>query len=1092
MESTDTHTIFDRPLMDLLKPSWEKAFYLAIFLIAIATRFWDLGARAMSHDESLHSIYSYYLYNGTGYQHNPMMHGPFKFHASALIYFLFGASDYTARVVPAIFGVALVFTPLLFKPWLGRKGAALTSVLILISPAILYHSRYIRDEIYMLVWDMLLIAALFYYLRDRRPGWLIAGAAVLMLSMATMEGAYLFGWMGLVFLVMAILWQKASEQKQVWLVVGGFVLGAMLVGLSILFGRLDPKLFVNDANINADQLAAQIAAVKDTLSLISSVFRMLGGTVLIATICGPLVVRSRRPDQPGVLATIRAIPRSTLIIALVVMFIIYSLLFTTFFTNPPGFVTGIFGSVSYWMAQQNVVRGDQPWYYYFLTLTMYEYLPFLFGTIATVYYLVRRPPAKPEEAEETGGETVPGRNPGSAARSAAANGRHHSKEHAAAVDKPAEAGPPYNTGPLFVTWLVFWNIMTLFIYSWAGERMAWLTVYPALSMILITGKFGGALLDRIDWRAAWRRGGALLAVLLPETLFGILIMLTRRPFQGLSAKNLQATGSWLAALLVTLLLVALTYLVVRRLGGKLSLSVAGATLFVLLGAFTVRTAWMFAYIDYDYSTELMTFAHGTPDVTRTMNEIAEISRRTVGDKQIKVAYDGDVSWPLEWYMREYPNRVFYGENPSREQMDVPIVLAGDKDDAAVQPYLADKYVRFKRRLVWWPTYDYRGLTPKRIWDILTTPEKRQQLWDILYWRQYPRGTDDWYYVHNFYMYVRKDVAQQIWDLGAMPSESYEMPADIYAQKYVDLPVVRSWGAAGSEAGQFMRPRGIAVGPEGEVYVVDSDNARIQVFSADGSFLRQWGSYCAIDTGAGCVDPDSNGPLVLGDGQFNEPWGITVGGNGRVYVADTWNHRIQVFESDGVFVNKWGKLGQVSSASGGEDLFYGPRDVVVDGQGRLFVSDTGNKRIMVFDGDGAYVAQWGGPGLAPGSFEEPVGLATDSDGDLYVADTWNRRVQFFGPGYNYIREWPVEGWLGTNVTNKPYIDVDSQGRAYVTDPEAYRVYVFDSQGTVVATFGRYGYESDAFTLPTGIAIDPAGYIYVTDPDGQKVLKFEPLP
>ncbi len=195
----------------------------------------------------------------------------------------------------------------------------------------------------------------------------------------------------------------------------------------------------------------------------------------------------------------------------------------------------------------------------------------------------------------------------------------------------------------------------------------------------------------------------------------------------------------------------------------------------------MRTAWTFAYITYDYSTELMTFAHGTPDVTRTMNEIAEISRRTVGDKLIKVAYDSDVSWPLEWYMREYPNRVFYGENPSREQMDVPIVLAGDKNDAKVQPYLADRYIRFKRRLVWWPTYDYRDLTPKRIWDILTTPEKRQKLWDILYWREYPRTTDDWYYVHNFYMYVRKDIAQQIWDLGAMPSGSYEMPADLYAE-----------------------------------------------------------------------------------------------------------------------------------------------------------------------------------------------------------------------------------------------------------------------------------------------------------------------
>jgi len=1071
MELSDNRTIFDRPLMDLLKPSWEKAFYLVIFLIAVVTRFWDLGARALSHDESLHALYSYYLYNGTGYQHNPMMHGPFLFHSNALIYFLFGVTDYTARIVPAIFGVFLVFTPLLFKPWLGRVGAALTSVLLLISPALLYHSRYIRDDIYMAVWVMLLIAALFHYLRDRRPGWFILGAAVMMLAITTMENAFIFGWMGLVFLIVAAVWQKVSQRNHIWLFLGGAVIGLVLWAAGYVLGHVP---------IGGEEAAT----VGNAQRLIGSIIIMLGGTLLIAAISGTLI-RSRQPRPSVILEAIRAVRWSTWLIAFVIMFIIYSLLFTTFFTNPPGFVTGIFGSISYWMAQQNVVRGDQPWYYYFLTLTMYEYLPFLFGIVATIYYLVRRPAVEQEETEEPGSEAVPHRdNAGTPRRPSAA-------------DRSAAPRQIHNTESLFIAFLVFWNLATLFLYSWAGERMAWLTVHPALPMIVITGKLGGEFLGRVDWREAWRRGGALLALLLPVTLFGVFTLLTKRPFQGLSVSNLQATGSWLAAFLVTLLLLALTILVVRRLGRQLAWPVAVVTMFVLLAAFTVRTAWTFAYITYDYATELMVFAHGTPDVTRTMDEIAEISRRTVGDKLIKVAYDGDVSWPLEWYMREYPNRVFYGENPTREQMDVPIVLAGDKNDSKVQPYLADKYVRFKRRLVWWPTYDYRGLTPKRIWEILTTPEKRQKLWDILYWRKYPRSPDDWYYVHNFYMYVRKDIAQQIWDLGAMPPESYEMPADLYAEAYVDLSVERTWGAAGAEPGQFNRPRGVAVGPDGEVYVVDSDNARIQVFSPDGAFLRQWGSYCDMEAGTGCLDPDGNGPLALGDGQFKEPWGIAVdadaiGGANRVYVTDTWNHRVQAFERDGSFVAKWGQFGQVPSASGGEGLFYGPRDLVVDSQGRLFISDTGNKRIMVFDRSGTYLAQWGGGGLTAGSFEEPVGLALDSDGNLYVADTWNRRIQVFGPGYNYIREWPVEGWFGTNVTNKPYMDVDSQGRVYATDPEGYRVYVFDDQGTIVATFGRYGYESDAFTLPTGIAIDPAGYIYITDPDGQKVLKFEPLP
>ncbi|NIV29843.1 MAG: hypothetical protein GWN58_10155, partial [Anaerolineae bacterium] len=108
----------------------------------------------------------------------------------------------------------------------------------------------------------------------------------------------------------------------------------------------------------------------------------------------------------------------------------------------------------------------------------------------------------------------------------------------------------------------------------------------------------------------------------------------------------------MTALLVTVLLVVLTVMVIRRLGARYSLLVALATLLIVLSFFTVRFAWMAAYINYDYATELLFYAHGAPDVVPTMNEIAEISERTVGDKQIKVAYDSDVSWPLEWYMRE--------------------------------------------------------------------------------------------------------------------------------------------------------------------------------------------------------------------------------------------------------------------------------------------------------------------------------------------------------------------------------------------------------------------------------------------------------
>src|ERR1700682_5214141 len=101
-------SILDVPVAALFSVNLEGLLYFGIILFTIATRFWDLGSRSYNHDESLHTLYSWYLYQGRGYQYDPMMHGPFQFDINALLYFLFGDSDYTGRLLPAIFGVIAV------------------------------------------------------------------------------------------------------------------------------------------------------------------------------------------------------------------------------------------------------------------------------------------------------------------------------------------------------------------------------------------------------------------------------------------------------------------------------------------------------------------------------------------------------------------------------------------------------------------------------------------------------------------------------------------------------------------------------------------------------------------------------------------------------------------------------------------------------------------------------------------------------------------------------------------------------------------------------------------------------------------------
>ena len=108
--------------------------YVVLAVVAAVMRFWELGARAFHHDESLHAFYSWNLYAGEGYIHNPMMHGPFQMEATAGLFFLFGDDDYTARLLYAIAGTALVLMPLLFRSRLGNWGALFTSMLVGLLP----------------------------------------------------------------------------------------------------------------------------------------------------------------------------------------------------------------------------------------------------------------------------------------------------------------------------------------------------------------------------------------------------------------------------------------------------------------------------------------------------------------------------------------------------------------------------------------------------------------------------------------------------------------------------------------------------------------------------------------------------------------------------------------------------------------------------------------------------------------------------------------------------------------------------------------------------------------------------------------------
>jgi uncharacterized protein (TIGR03663 family) len=1132
---TAAPSVLDRAFVSLTRLDGEKLAWIVLILVALLTRTIALGDRAMSHDESLHAVYSWQLYDGRGYQHQPMMHGPLKFILNTGMYFLFGVNDLSARLQVGLFGVLMVALVWMMRPYLGRVGAYLAAAMFAFSPALLYYSRYIRDEVMLCALLVLLVIAMFRYMETRSIKWLIWTAVALAFAFLTMEASFIFGGLFGGFLILALaaeLWLSdwpTADRRLSFRILVGVALPALLLGLVlVIFKQTLPGLVCLGLGGVLSLLA--IVLVGTTWRGRLHLFAELDLIVLLGSLALPFVSaivlkalgwQISQFNNPGQI-TLAMVWQGALV--LVVLFVVSGLLggfwlrsrwliaaglfwaivllfYTTFLTNGQGLGTGLIGSLGYWIDQQAVMRGGQPWYYFLLLVPLYEFLPLVLsvgGIVAwVVTILLRRRRTGRQPLLEPSASRFAGQRPTTGLGRPTGINRPQSwgpeDRRATVKDAPPETHTPLGVQSVFDAFLVYWVLATWGIFTYVGEKMAWHTVYFATSMALLGALWLGRLIESVRWREI-RAGSAItLMALIPLLLVALrafLLSSSKQPFANVTLNGLSNSAQWVLALVAILVLLYFIYDRIVAIGWGQSIRVIALSLVGVIAVFTWIVSYRFSFVNYDYATEPMVYAHGTPDVKMAVSQIEEISRKTVGDHALKFSYDDDSTWPLEWYFRDYPNKVYYAASPSRDNMDVPVVVVGDKNLSKVKPYLGNKYYEFKYRLIWWPRENYKGLTGQRILEGIRDPAKRKEFWDVVVHRRYSLPTAEWDPVHRFSLFVRKDVAAQVWDWGTPPAAAAEAAAqeNPYEKGRLDHAAIQQIGeagVAGAGPGQFTYPRAVAADSEGTLYVADSGNNRVQIFNPDGTFLRQWGSTCKLDTGEGCQGD--------GRGQFNEPWGIAVDGDGNVYVSDTWNHRIQKFDNQGNFTTMWGQFGSTGGELGQAGLFYGPRSLAIGQDGNLYVMDTGNKRIQAFAPSGEFVAQYGGSGVIEGRFDEPVGLAQDGAGNWYVADTWNRRIQVFDPQFNYRTQWSVDAWASQSVVNKPGLVVDpARNIVYAVDPENYRVLAFNADGTFRATFGQYGDDAMSFMLPTGIAVGSGGKVVVADGDGHRIMIFPPLP
>ena len=789
-------TRLSRPRIRRPELGWEAAVFLGIALGAMALRLWELDGRAMHYDESLHVHYAWRLANGDGYSHSPWMHGPFQVELTAIIFWLFSDTDFTARLLYVLFGSALVFLPFFFRTHLGTTGAIVVALLLALSPSLLYFSRFGRNEIIMSVWTVALLILVWRYLHEGKDRYLYMASAVLALMFATKETAYIvaviFG--GILFLI--------SLPELVAVLAGRTKLGEM--------GRA-PALLLLAITLTLPQWSAAVSVFQDSLGAVLA--NSDGGTGEVGLpLWGPPYAIFPVADLPMaadavVLAGFAALPVAASIIrrgrrwarwlvgagvagalcyaflalpqglvardwllafavlagALVasavigmlwrwkvwllcaaIFYLIWTVFYTSFYglfvqthgycptetggalntlcAKVGGVFTGSWQGLGYWLAQQEVARGGQPWYYHFITGSLYEFLPLLFG-LAAIVYVVRR-------------------------------------------------------ADLLGLVLALWALLTFLAYTIASEKMPWLIVNITVPFILLSGKLIGELVDRVDWRRVLGSPSVLLLGLPPLVLAAGIYLLKRWLEQG----SLDWQGWGLGAAILAML--AGTAFLIRRRRPSVGMSLAGLGVAALMLGFSIFVGFRVTYSYDDTPVEMLVYAQGSADLVMVLDDLEK--EGVIPDQAARpaVEMDYEIWYPMNWYVRqaqvdgEIEFRCYKSEsdpdyepwcNPVREPPSTGAILLIESHANRYRSHLAGhKAAGPLKDLLWFPEDTYRrpGANREEQWSAAELKEDGRFIVDNMTARR------SWKDAMDYFLFRRLD--HQWWDSKFF---SYVSPGD---------------------------------------------------------------------------------------------------------------------------------------------------------------------------------------------------------------------------------------------------------------------------------------------------------------------------
>jgi predicted membrane-bound mannosyltransferase len=628
---------------------WTALAFGGVVLLGAVLRFWGLADKPLHHDESMHAYFSWlFMLNnlnqwamcaaaqGTNpacYQYNPILHGPFQFHAIALTYKIAqwlgvydnGVNNFTARIPAATLGSAIVGLPYFLRRRLGVVVSWFSCFFLAISPSLVYYSRFAREDIYMAFFTFLTIVGVARYLQNRKVAWLVTAALAFGFSYATKEATFLsvavFGSFmgGLLAWELGTRWTiRQSVEADVPLArylprTGSpIVLFLYLLVLGIFakwfFGWLNVlSIFVSDPR-NKAVSDAYVQGLKNyTVAIVPWIGILLGCCVLVIIVREMLgkvpppgrhgLAKHVDPQKQPLLDTLVTMPWTHWFFAVLTAWAVFLVLYSVLFTNiRNGIGDGIWQGLYYWVQQQQVARGGQPWYYYLMLIPLYEQIGVVFGLVGVVRCLLR--PTR------------------------------------------------------FRLFLVFWCVGNLFIYSWAGEKMPWLVIHITMPMMLLAAiGIEPVVLSIIDFVKIWQ---------------------TRRKIMAQ-----QTTANTDETILPP----------VPPSDARIAATVFGFVMTILLLLPTVHNMYEVTYVHAaDAPHEMMIYVQTSVDVNVVMQKIEELDQKYYGGHHaipIGIMDDPSTSdgptWPFAWYLRDYTKVCFSFPNCLTPAKDIPVILTGGGD-----------------------------------------------------------------------------------------------------------------------------------------------------------------------------------------------------------------------------------------------------------------------------------------------------------------------------------------------------------------------------------------------------------------------------